>query len=491
MTSTKTHILAALSLLMVASCTDQTDTSSLAPPDPNRPPTGAESFSLAADARVTETQPTRQINASRSYSLPELIAIAQQNNPSTRAAWMRAQQAAQAVGLVEATYLPQLNAQIIAGVQRSEEDAWRDPVGLLPDGTATLDAGEFAAVLSVQWLLFDFGVREAARASAKELSFAANAGFSGAHQKLIFDVTQAYYDLWAAGRREGVQRARLQSAQEIATAANAQLEQGIATEIDVAQAGQFAAQAKFDLSRAQSETAVASAALSARVGVSPRQRLSPAYPNNLRLPSRPAAVIDGLIQNALQRRPDLQMAFAQARASKAQVDAVEAEFRPKIVASANLGRTFGEASFDDDGFPGSVSGSDERNIASVFVGVNVPLWDGGAKERRRQMAQAQYGAALADAEGLRTLAESEIVNSYELLKSSLAANQAAGELISTAATGLDAARSYSDVGLATVSDVNAAQKLLYDARLSQVEAQHSALSAAAMLAFASGQMGGS
>jgi len=200
------------------------------------------------------------------------------------------------------------------------------------------------------------------------------------------------------------------------------------------------------------------------------------------------ASLDRFLDTALQSRPDLQAAFARARASEAHVAAVEAQFRPKIVASAALGHSLAGLSVDDSRTPWSLDVADSRSIASVFVGVTIPLWDGGAKERRLAAARANAGAARADAESLRLMAEGEIVDSYEVLKSSLAANRAAGELISTARTSYDSAQSFFAQGLATIADVSTAQRLLYDAELSQIDAQHAALSAAATLAFASGQI---
>ena len=50
----------------------------------------------------------------------------------------------------------------------------------------------------LKWLLFDFGRRDAQLQAARADSFVANVAFTGAHQKLIFDVSQAYFDLGAA-----------------------------------------------------------------------------------------------------------------------------------------------------------------------------------------------------------------------------------------------------------------------------------------------------
>ncbi len=480
----------ALTVLLMASTAligcSPSDSAHLAPENPYDAAAG--SYTLAPDARVTEGRAPAPVNFSHAYTLAELIDLAECTNPATRAAWLRAREAAEAVGLAEAAYLPQLNAQVLGGVQASQAAGVVDPYGILPAGTANNNSGQASATLSLQWLLFDFGGRDAAKAEAGELSFAANAGFSGVHQKLINDVSQAYYALQAATRRQSVQARRLASAKKIADAARARRDQGLATVADVAQAEQVVAQSRFDLTRATSESRTAATRLSVAMGVPPSQRPVPVFPNPVRLPAHVPASLDRFLTNALQSRPDLQSAFARARASEAHVAAVEAQFKPKIVATAHFGQVVSGITVNDSRSPNAFNAADSRPVASAFVGITIPLWDGGARESRLAAARAHAGATQADAENLRLMAEGQIIDAYEVLKSSLAANSAAAQLIQTAKTTFGAAQSRFDQGLATVADVSTTQRLLYDAQLSQIDAQHAALSAAATLAFASGQI---
>lgn len=474
----KTSILAAL---LLGACAAQAP---LAPPTgPDRPLAGAGSYRLAPDARVLEGRGRASAPVQGALSLPQLIDLAQRNNPRTRAAWLRARQAAEAVGLVESTYLPRINAQIMTGSARSQQD------GLLFGDDITLGANQAVAAVSMRWLLFDFGKRNAARGEAQELAFAANVGFSGAHQTLIYEVTQAYHDLHAATRREAVHASRVENARRFARAAAAKRAQGLATVTDVARADQAVAQARFDLARARSETRAAQTKLSARLGLPAGQVVQSAFPASITLPRGVPAELDAHITRALSRRPDLQAAFARARASARHIEAVEAEFRPRIIAAASFGHAIGQASARGGSLPGGLDAGRDHAVASGFIGVTIPLWDGGARERRLRIARDQHAATLAEAESLRLLAEAEIVGAYELLQSSLAANVAAGELVATSRVSYDAARSFFDEGLASVAEVSLARQLLFDAQIARIEAQHAALSAAATLAFASGQLG--
>ena len=105
------HLLSAILPLALAGCV-------AAPPLNEMPKKAvlAPNFSLSHIPQPPRTA----INSDQAYTLAELIDIAQQNNPTTRIAWLEAEQAALAAGLVKATYLPMITASVIGGYQRSK-----------------------------------------------------------------------------------------------------------------------------------------------------------------------------------------------------------------------------------------------------------------------------------------------------------------------------------------------------------------------------------
>jgi outer membrane protein TolC len=85
------------------------------PPSPKRPwaPPGLPDYERDLARRGVKEKSEGEharIDSNRVYALPELIHIAQRNNPETRVAWERARQAAAAVGLTESLYYPYLVA---------------------------------------------------------------------------------------------------------------------------------------------------------------------------------------------------------------------------------------------------------------------------------------------------------------------------------------------------------------------------------------------
>jgi outer membrane protein len=146
------------------------------------------------------------------YSLPELIDIAESTSPVTRNAWNDARDAALAAGIAKSTYLPLISAGIVQGWQRSHIDfSNRNQVSTLggtlpalpisttsttplsPDNDVNVTGEGDIEVLSIQWLLFDFGKRAALVQVAKQESAVFNIAFTAAHQQVIYNVSLAFY----------------------------------------------------------------------------------------------------------------------------------------------------------------------------------------------------------------------------------------------------------------------------------------------------------
>src|SRR5262249_43988342 len=174
------------------------DTSQLAPPAPDKPwaiPSTEEVVRRFGDSTnppwgkvpsSADKEDVVDVEPGRRYNLAELIDLAQRRNPETREAWERARQAALAVGLVDSSYAPQISIEAIGGFQRTPLPI---PTTLIPKGYFVANTRELIPQLTLKWLLFDFGRRDGLDQTARANSFVANVAFTGAHQKLIFNVS--------------------------------------------------------------------------------------------------------------------------------------------------------------------------------------------------------------------------------------------------------------------------------------------------------------
>jgi len=452
--------------------------------------TGSSDFAVASDPSMPVAIATPKLDASRTYSLPELINIAQMTSPATRAAWERARQAAAATGLAEAAYLPILSADVLAGfaVTSNTAPGFEALFIDIPSGTITTKGVQAVPSLAIQWLLFDFGGRDAALATAQQLSFAANVGFNGTHQRLIYDVANAYYQNAASRAQTRINRESLENARLVQTAAEARLEQGIATTMEVAQAKQQVAQAEFDLSEASGQERSTYAALLGAMGLSPTLSIKVQDIAGKPLPRHVPGDLDRLIVASLQRRADVQASFAQLKASEQGILAAEADFLPKVALTGSANAVLGTYTVSDSRFGAHESLNVHQPNAALLLGVTLPIFDGGMRDAQLDSARANAAASAYDFSRLQTTAAQEIVVAYDVLRTSLSGYAAATALVTAALTNNEAALEYYQTGLGTLQDLSVTQTGLLKARYAQAQARSNAFSAAATLAFATGTL---
>lgn len=431
-----------------------------------------------------------KLDANHRYSLPELIDIGQMANPVTRAAWQRARAAAAATGAAEAAYLPILTANVLAGyaITSKTVPGFDSALVNVPSGSITTSGAQMSPTLAVKWLLFDFGGRDAALASAQQLSFAANVTFNGAHQKLIFDISNAYFQYGAARSQTRINRETLANAKVVLAASQARLKQGVATTMEVAQAKQQVAQGQFDLTQANGRERNTYHYLLESMGISPTTTIKVQNFAARPLPRSVPSDLDKLIAASLRRRPDVQAAFARVKANKQGIVAARAEFMPKIALTGSLSQTIGHYSLNDSRFGAMASVNANQPNAALLVGISLPIFDGGLRDARMDAAIAQAAASQQEFAQLQNTAAREIVVAYDVLRTSLAGHAAALELVNAAQTNYDAALDYFKNGLGTLADVSVAQTGLLKAQFARAQARSDSFSAAATMAFATGQL---
>src|SRR5437899_9553298 len=223
------------------------------------------------------------IDPRKTYNLAELIDIAQRSNPETRVAWERARQAAAAVGLTESAYYPYLVAAAAGGYDRAfipfptlrVKQQTPPTNGNLPNveivggGTLITESLLARAELNAKWLLLDFGERKATKAAAREQLMMANVGFNGTHQKIVFIVTDRFYQPAKRRKRVWVTRRALAARKPLDKAAQARFETGLATKPELLQAQQQSAQSNFDLQASLGAASDARVALVESIGRMP------------------------------------------------------------------------------------------------------------------------------------------------------------------------------------------------------------------------------
>jgi len=422
------------------------------------------------------------IDPGRAYELAELIDIAQRTNPETRVAWERAREAAHGVGIAESAYAPMLSAQAVAAVQRISGPLPKTVLN--PEGFFVADTQFFLPALTLKWLLFDFGSKEATIGAAREALAAANFGFNATHQKIVLDVTRAYYSLNAVQGRVDVARASLGQAQTLQDAAESRRGRGLATLPEVLQAREKTATAAYELQEATAAATDARMALLEAMGVRPTTSLQVTGLGKRPLPAMVEDTAEKLVDRALGQRPDLLARVAVVRAREADIRKAQSEFYPRIIVTANVGQNIGRVRTRD--IPGWSTVNEPGYGAGIAI--EVPLFDGGLRRNRLGLAQSQRRVAEEELELAQDKAARQVVKAYEDLKVALRQREAAVALLAAADKSYDAAFDSYGRGVATFVDVTNTQTALTRARTADTETRSSVFSAMAALAFSTGDI---
>jgi outer membrane protein len=463
------------------------------PPDqPNN-----SSYVLPSNRSLAEIPPAASdLERHRPYTLPELIDIAQSNNPVTRNAWSDARNAALAAGIAESTFLPFVSAGIVQGWQKSHNET----SALGTSVTNNLTAQGNIEVLSIQWLLFDFGERAALLDVAKQGSAISNIAFTAAHQQVIYNVSLAFYADGAARARLSTALKSLRDADDVQSAGEDRYKRGIGTVVEVAQTKQATAEAQ--LERVQAEGAVQNSyqALISAMGISPVTRLAIADISRRRLPPSLTAPMERFVSEALARRPDVLTGYATVQASLASLTAAQAEFLPKVFASGTGTRLQGSLNISaipgiDQQLPIVNLPSNQLGVSTnqlggtALVGATVPLYDGGSRAALLEQARDKVDKAQTTLTQIRNEAVRQIIVATNTLKTSLSAYSASTALAAAAQTTFDAALTAYRNGVGSITDVTLAERQLLVAKNAATDAYSTALSAAATLALAAGVLG--
>jgi outer membrane protein len=413
------------------------------------------------------------VDATKTYSLPDLIDLAETHNPDTRVAWQRARSQAAALGVARSELYPTLAAAALAGVSRSE--------AYLVDRFHRQTLGDFQVALDLNYTIFDFGARSGRIDAASERTLASNFAFNDSHRNVIYAVEQAYYQLLSASGREEAARASLSNAQAVQQAAEERLENGLATSPDVLEAKSATAQAAYELQAVLGNEEVARGDLTTALGASPTMAIRVQPLADLPIPDSIDDTVERAIDRALAHRPDLLEQVAQVRAAKSTVKEARAAFYPSLTFSAGptaqslygLQQTFAW------GRTAGLNGGLELKL-------NWTVFDGGARKSRLTQAKADVQANEAQMDSIRDQVADEVWAAYSDLNTAFRQRQAAIALLDSASQSYSAALESYNYGVRNLLDVTAAQRTLAQARSADVLARTQVLTAIARLAFTTG-----
>jgi outer membrane protein len=440
-----------------------------APPSANRAVYVPEDALFAQQLGQLGRTVRPKLDSTHPYSLPDLVDIAELNNPETRVSWEQAKERAAAAGIARSALFP--TVAVLASASLSQYSLF--VTRFYHENLAT-----FPASLSLSYTLLDFGARAARLDQAKANLMAADFKFNDTHRRVIFQVAEAYYRLLDATLQEDAAQAALTDAQTVQQAVEARLTNGLATLPDVLEARAATAQAQYELASTRGLVAIAHGALATVLNVDPTTAFQIEDVSKAPLPAAVNEAVDAIMDRALRQRPDLLAQIAQVRSASAEIRNARSAYYPRLTFTGDWGHrnSYGSQNFNPT-IPSQIY------PYSVQLNLNWTIFDAGARRNELARAQAQYGQAQAQAARSRDQIENEIWTSYANLTTARRQQEAAAALLEAAEQSYSAAMESFQSGVRTFIDVTTAQRDLARARTAQATARVQLLLSLADLAF--------
>jgi outer membrane protein len=436
----------------------------------------------AADcaARETPREGTAILDPAHPYTLAELIDIAEHHNPNTRTIWERAKQKARELGLAKSAYYPELDGLAVSGDQRTVNPF---PEPLAPRGYVMVEVPIVQPEITLQYLIFDFGKREASVDSAKAEKLAAGADVIQVNQALAFRVASAYYQLTTAQERLQAAQDTLRTAQTTQDAAEDRLKNGLATLPDVLNARAETSQAVFDEESADGDERIARVRLTEAVGADPSPYIAIDSQRSAPLPDRLTLSIEALLNRAMENRPELMAQDLRIRSAEADIRAAKAEYKPQIALSGSVAQTSKWPSADY-----GVLGAASEPTWSADLTIRWRIFDGGARKNEVLITESKRREAEDELTAIHDQTTREVWTAYIAFRTALRKHDAAVALLESANAAYSASLDAYKYGVKNLVDVLTAENQLAQARLSNVSARSELFLAAVNLEFATGNL---
>lgn len=411
----------------------------------------------------------------RTYDLPALIDLALATNPSTRADWQAARTAAYAWGRSRAPYYPLISLTSQSGYERI--------VDQVPNHWGTLKNWQSTNLLSLNYVLIDFGRRDAVANSAHENLLAANFAFNRSVQAVVFSVERAFYLFDASRARITAAQAVINLAATDRRAVQKRHDLGLATGPDLLLARQREAQAEYDLENIELGMRDAQADLALALGLDPTQLPPVANFDSQALPAKLGPALDALLKLAVADRPDLAAEAARLRGQEAQVALARAKMYPSLAVNSYYGSHAFNYQLSNPPTPIYTAMAPEYAATlslkwDLFAGFTHVNAIGQARAARDQ-AKAQLRTAALEV-------ASEVWRSYYAFQTAMKKYQYAEALLQASQSSYDSNYKSFGHGLVNIIDLLAAERDLASAQYTIIQSRADVLVAAADVAYATG-----
>lgn len=415
---------------------------------------------------------------SKTYDLGGLLELGMMNNPKTRAAWFRAEAAYAGSREARAPYFPKVGAAFEGGV-----DKWYTPAIPAPNVFTRQQA---TTVLSIEYLLLDFGRRAADVSRAVALFDSAGFVYERRLQEVVFEIQGHYFAHEAALWKEQAAASLLEFARTAEQTVEMEVRNGLSARPELLRARKNVLDAQYEFEAARALVRNTLGELCIAVGIPAN---SPLVLASNELPASSGDLRESagkLIEAALGSRPDLAARAADVRASEAGSRRAEADFFPEVKLEGN----YAYSAFRYEAETGKDKGTNAAGINGYggFVTAKWDLFDGFERVERLRKRRDEERAAREEFEESRLAATRDVWTSYHDTLSAARRVDFAESFVASARENLNAVEAAYKAGLSQISELTEAAGQFAAARSARAEAVADYSTKLAALALAVGTM---
>jgi outer membrane protein TolC len=430
----------------------------------------AEDKFLADPLKVQDEIKSKDLNktcfnvlpiVSKQLILKDLVNIALCNNPTTRGAWSKVLASAAAVGSSRSAYFPTIDGEINEGRTLTHE--YRNTS--LDNANSKRLIGEtlFNPSITLNYLLYDFGGREAQLEANKQNLLASDYTFNATIQKVIFNVVKSYYGYIASKAAVIAARESLNAAELSKDAAATRYSIGNAALVDKLQAETAYSQAKLVETQALNQREVSKGALLNSIGLDPDYeiQLSESNLDIGRKDDEFSLNVSDMIKFAKENRPDLMAADRLVQSNRSAIDVAKAANYPSI--SLNASQQY---------YHYNPTGGINQNSSTIALTVAVPIFTGFNNTYKIAAARENYNVELANRDSIENNLSQDVWRTYHDFKTAEQNLVTTQELIISAEQADKVALGRYKAGVGSMIDLLTAQAQLARARQERILAQY-------------------
>lgn len=427
-------------------------------------------------------------------TLTDVVDLALRNNPATRGSWATARAAVDEYGAARGALFPNINGNVtysrtsgstVGGV--GGNSAFTGGVTDTASARGTNGGGgtgasstrsQLTPSISLSYLVFDFGGRAGSIESARQRAIASDLAHNATVQDVVLQAQSTLFSFVATRALRDAQLVAVQEARADTAAAEARLRVGVGTLEEVLQTRTALAQARFQLATLEGQLLTARANLASAMGLQANARFDVPVFTATDSVTTVAASVDTLINRAITTRPELAEARADANALAAEIRIARSAGYPALTLSST-------ASYVR---PLQGTSTSATRNSSLVLGLQIPIFNGFAREYDVRAARELYDAGLARVTSTQLQIATEVFASYAALQTATQRVTAAGEELASAQQSSDVAQGRYREGVGTIVDVLLARSALVSARADDIQARWEWQTALAQLAHDTGSL---